>query len=493
MSLVEYVSSLKSIAGLNILVEAVGIGTGKRDLTRMALEPSRLNQVGPTHLEIPVGRACSSLTTSEIINFLAGDYRLSKARSNDLFWEAVWPRLLARGWHSEQPNNRIYYVDMSKQNCLVFLMPGIEKFSRRKLVRGDQYFDSVTDVLSRVAREPELIELGNEEANGNKNEAPESTNDRKLEKDENELLTEQKHLFLQPRTHHNQTMDVTKFTVVDTSLPYGKVREFRSLPREIPLDRDGDHNQDIIDAGYRDISKTSVPGTKNKKDRLNVDKKCGKPLKPLLSRKQKRGCNTDHIIISKHCRRFTANSPSTGPTSENRVLSSCHSVQKTEEDSSSQVSPCKDNYYSSKVVTPSESTKRATENIPHTRLLIDLNSPQVSRELDNDVLAMDSRKEEDDLLTMPDDHEHVNPQRHSRRNRPLTNRALEAIAHGYLTVNRRAKKGRDDDMWHEDVVSRPLQRARVAAGPGESLENSVGSHIEEAENALSELPEASEE
>jgi len=90
---------------------------------------------------LPTGKDCSLLGSEDIIKFLPGDFR-SKTRSNDIFWEAVWPRLLAKGWHSEQPKD----VSTTK-NCLVFLMPGINKFSRSKLTKGTHNFDSVSDVL----------------------------------------------------------------------------------------------------------------------------------------------------------------------------------------------------------------------------------------------------------------------------------------------------------------------------------------------------------
>ncbi|KAF2289194.1 hypothetical protein GH714_029343 [Hevea brasiliensis] len=153
----EYVSTLKATVGLNTFVEAVGIGKGKQDLTGIVMEPLKSNQGASVRPEIPVGKACSTLTPLEIVNFLTGGYRLSKARSNDLFWEAVWPRLLARGWHSEQPNDHGFAA--ASRHYLVFLIPGIKKFSRRKLVKGNHYFDSVTDVLNKVASDPALLEL----------------------------------------------------------------------------------------------------------------------------------------------------------------------------------------------------------------------------------------------------------------------------------------------------------------------------------------------
>ncbi|PON88291.1 hypothetical protein TorRG33x02_158780 [Trema orientale] len=223
----EYVFTLKAIFGLNALVEAVGIGKGKQDLTGMAMDTPRSNQAAHVRPEIPIGKACSTLTTPEIVNFLTGDFRLSKARSSDLFWEAVWPRLLARGWHSEQPNN--HGVAAGSKHPLVFLIPGIKKFSRRKLVKGDHYFDSVSDVLSKVASDPGLLEIESyrtKEENG-------WTDETKL--DQEGFPDQQRHCYLKPRTP-NRATDVMKFTVVDTSLANGKarkVRELRSLPVEI--------------------------------------------------------------------------------------------------------------------------------------------------------------------------------------------------------------------------------------------------------------------
>lgn len=222
MLLEEYVFTLKDKVGLNALVEAMGIGKGKQDLTGGAS-----NQAVSVRREIPIGKACSTLTTLEIVNFLTGDFRLSKARSSDLFWEAVWPRLLARGWHSEQPNNNNGYAAGSKHS-LVFLIPGIKKFSRRKLVKGNHYFDSVTDVLSKVASEPGLLEIEDCKSDESK-----WTDDGKV--DQENFPSEQRHCYLKPRTQNCST-DLMKFTVVDTSMANGKtskVRELRRLPVQI--------------------------------------------------------------------------------------------------------------------------------------------------------------------------------------------------------------------------------------------------------------------
>lgn len=244
ITLEKYVLTLRDKVGLNALVEAVGIGTGKQDLTGMAVEPLKPNNgVRP---EIPTGKAWSMLTPFEIVNFLTGGYRLSKARSNDLFWEAVWPRLLARGWHSEEPKN--YGCAAGSKHSLVFLIPGVKKFSRRKLVKGDHYFDSVSDVLSKVAAEPGLLELdiGTDKGDTTKEENG-WTDETKL--DQQDFPNQQRHLYLKPRIP-NRSMEGVKFTVVDTSLAnWGrfKVRELRNLPFEMrnnPISRSYSEDSD---------------------------------------------------------------------------------------------------------------------------------------------------------------------------------------------------------------------------------------------------------
>ncbi|XP_020212095.1 uncharacterized protein LOC109796735 [Cajanus cajan] len=221
----EYVFALKDAVGIDLLIAAVGIGKGKQDLTGTAVEPPKTNHVFSVRHEIPIGKACSSLTSADIIKFLTGDFRLSKARSSDLFWEAVWPRLLAKGWHSEQPKDQV--VSGSKQS-LVFLIPGVKKFSRRKLVKGNQYFDSISDVLNKVASDPGLLET--------ESQAIEGGVDREKHQDKRDLEgvsnTQQFHHLQSHSSKCNQ--DLTKFTIVDTSMVHDmnqrKVRQTRSLP-----------------------------------------------------------------------------------------------------------------------------------------------------------------------------------------------------------------------------------------------------------------------
>ncbi|KAK6233177.1 hypothetical protein SCA6_003250 [Theobroma cacao] len=227
-SLENYVCYLKTTVGICALVEAVGIGNGKADLTGLAMEPPKTTQASP---EIPSGKACSSLTSGDIIRFLTGGFRLSKARCNDIFWEAVWPRLLARGWHSEQPKNQ---CSVSSKHYLVFLLPGVKKFSRRKLVKGNHYFDSVSDVLSKVASEPKLLEIdaegsGIRSCNEENGWVPGESSDQDDPPD-------RKPCYLKPRVSILSSNHM-KFTVVDSSLVHGgkasKMRELRYAPIDL--------------------------------------------------------------------------------------------------------------------------------------------------------------------------------------------------------------------------------------------------------------------
>ncbi|KAK7258882.1 hypothetical protein RIF29_24471 [Crotalaria pallida] len=217
-SLEAYISSLKSIVGLGVLVEAVGIGKEREDLTSHNVELRRNNRVCPA----PTSKDWSSLRPDDILRFLTGGFRLSKAKSHDLFWEAIWPRLLAIGWHSEQPKNQGY---VCSKDYLVFLTPGVKKFSRRKLVKGDHYFDSIPDVLSKVVAEPSLLDLEEDAKVG-------SSNDEEPEKGPNDdhQSDSHRHRYLQPRASTNNT-DHLEFMVIDSSLVHrGKSSKSKSLP-----------------------------------------------------------------------------------------------------------------------------------------------------------------------------------------------------------------------------------------------------------------------
>ncbi|XP_006651369.2 uncharacterized protein LOC102720970 [Oryza brachyantha] len=225
-SLADFVFNLKSTVGTEAFVEAVAIGKGKDDLTGFVMDPSKPNHVLSIQPGMPAGKDCSSLASEDIIKFLTGDFRRSKTRSNDLFWEAVWPRLLARGWHSEKPND----VSTTK-NCLVFIVPGIQRFSRSELTKGTHYFDSVSDVLKKVVADPVLLELEVDEM-GNPVTA-----------DNNGCDAEMKLNQDVPSDGYNEP---PKFTIIDTSLVQGEepsqVRELRNLPADANISFGPLHN-----------------------------------------------------------------------------------------------------------------------------------------------------------------------------------------------------------------------------------------------------------
>ncbi|CAJ2647871.1 unnamed protein product [Trifolium pratense] len=282
-SLEKYMSSLKSLVGLGVLVEAVGIGKEEGDLTRL-VEPAKKCR----ELKSPTCKALSSLGPSDIIQSLTGGFRLSKTKSNELFWEAVWPRLLARGWHSEQPKYRGY---VTSKDYLVFLTPGVEKFSRRKLVKGDHYFDSVSDVLCKVVAEPNILELEEEVAAAAAAKVG-SFNEEETENGSNEddLSDDQRQCYLKPRPF-TYNKDHIKFMVIDTSLVHsGKPSDLRKL-KSVPVNSVGKVEVDPAGKKYKgqkytrkgnrskDISKSIMQNSTKLKvidaNRLSE----GKPLK----------------------------------------------------------------------------------------------------------------------------------------------------------------------------------------------------------------------
>lgn len=215
------------MVGADILLEAVGIGRGHQDHNVVTLGHSKSNLVT---------KMFSSLTTTAIFKLLSGQHRwLSKARLSGLFWEAVWPRLLANGWHLEQPKSYRHIADSSP--IQVFLMPGIKKFSRRKLVLGDHYFDTIIDVMSKVAREPCWLELNHEEGDCS-NGAEQCEWTAEGESKEN-------------GENHR------RFTVVDTGLSNGNAIELRTLPddtQEANTDESNSINTIMVDASEADGS-----------------------------------------------------------------------------------------------------------------------------------------------------------------------------------------------------------------------------------------------
>ncbi|XP_024997057.1 uncharacterized protein LOC112529865 [Cynara cardunculus var. scolymus] len=468
ISLEGYVFSLRDLVGIKNFVDAVAIGSGKPDLTGNGIEPTKQNQAIHIRPEIPIGKACSSLTSTEIIKFLTGDYRLSKARSNDLFWEAVWPRLLARGWHSEQPNG--YNYAANGKHSLVFLMPGVKKFSRR-LIKGDAYLDSVTDVLNKVASEPQLLELDDSEENGETG--------KKLEEEEDGFLEKRKsHCYLQPRAPNRSTI-LMKFTVVDTSLSGGniiKVRELEPL-KLITRSHSDEVHSELVSSDESDSANTflvdqemTANGRKSKKQKTSGEKK-------LLAKKHLKTTNGSDSVLPEATKKLTKANLSRKSRPENsnsghyakrrRRLSACSRMDlKACSSLERDIDDLTENIYSH-VGSSSQANHKLSSNLsfssrcssidtveeqqqPQSMNLIDLNYPHITPAFGNCEFATETGQVKDERtepgspkqaasMVGPDEQQNGASRRQSTRNRPPTARALEALANGFLTVNSRKK------------------------------------------------------
>ncbi|CAM8962600.1 unnamed protein product [Rhodiola kirilowii] len=220
ISFEEYVFTLKDLVGTKLFIEVVAIGKGKQDLTGIATETRKLSRNISVPRETQQDKGLSSLSCTEITEQLTSS-RLSKNKSNELFWEAIWPRLLAGGWHSEQPKD---HAVSTLKHQLVFLMPGIKKFRRSKHVKGQHYFDSVSDVLNKVASDPRILELENEKEKDVRHE--ENHFD-----EQDSGLPNGKHNGYLKLCSSNQQQYEMEFMIVDTSKYRGsKVRWMESLP-----------------------------------------------------------------------------------------------------------------------------------------------------------------------------------------------------------------------------------------------------------------------
>ena len=552
----DYVSFLKDTVGIPLLIKAVGIGEGKQDLTGIAVEPIKTHRVFSPHPEIPIGKACSLLTSEEIIKFLTGNFRLSKSRTGDLFWEAVWPRLLAKGWHSEQPN---YGQGSSgSKHSLVFLLPGIKKFSRKKLVKGNHYFDSVSDILNKVVSDPGLLELETEAYKGSEQKA-EYRWDGQMEEDTDDLSNQQRHCYLQPPTSNNY-QDPMKFTIVDTSSVYGEeqaklialkslpidttdifthpcllneteentLEEYEeeikvnsaSVPAENLSDRGAsanslDHASSILNSGVPNelclkigaveshkVQKTSVFNEKLKK---TADYKLGQKVKcvhsSLLAPVPKRprlfvcgngesSCKIENLPADSKPKEEKCHHQSNSPDAcEKMVVQVVQTQNLLSPNSSAKGSPDKSNEG-----TPTESCPRVQLSLekPEPHPLIDLNVlPSIPPELEfYEPLAMQTVASLGNLggnesSALPETNQHSKPpkpldgedskeqqsamngRRHSTRNRPLSTKALEALASGYFFNTKRKRMG----------VPKSSRQVRGRTAASGTLNNDAGNGI----------------
>ncbi|CAN0855782.1 hypothetical protein LINGRAHAP2_LOCUS6327 [Linum grandiflorum] len=472
MTLEDYVFALKAAVGLNALVEAVGIGT----IT--AMDSLRSNHVTAVKPEIPVGKDCSKLTPLQIVNILTGGYRLSKTRSNDIFWEAVWPRLLARGWHSEQPKDGF-------RNSLVFIVPDIKKFSRRKLVKGDHYFDSVTDVLNKVASDPSLLELDVGGDEGTNFEQQDSN----------------RHCYLKPRSSsvHNSNSG-TSFTIVDTSGKMKKITQLKRLPAEVmnlsddSSDEEYSSSEEPTDESYsagnssvdedepkRKFSKSVSFDSHfhGKQDFLvngyrNKEMQPRKKANPQAIRKRKASNGNVAAPAAKRHQKKKA-LPCDSSKVHFRTYDDLVGPRLPSSSSSRGNSPNRSDVCH--ISTTSSGAEHSNEHIRSTKALIDLNipAPQTTEEPECMMTEIEDGKQNGISKTSTLASSDCNPQqetnsrRHSTRNRPLTTKALEALACGFLSFTPKKEPRKS---------KRPCRRPKSKGGVLVSSSSNVGSEIE---------------
>ncbi|PWA43025.1 Homeodomain-like protein [Artemisia annua] len=417
LSFEKYVFNLRDTVGIELLVEAVAIGKEKQDLTTMEKKRSRKKM------------ECHSFKTGEIIDILKDRIGLSKARLNEVFWEGVWPRLLARGWRSEQPTT--YALKPS----LVFLAPGVAKFSRRDLIKGSQYFDSFSELLNKVASEPQLLENEHEQSSEDGQDLMLYTIvDTSLvglvKVRELASLSDSEHADMQTSSDSetsnvNKDManhldpvvsaivdkktDLVKYILVDTSLVgLVKVREMRSLYDSEPTDKQASSSDSgVVDSPDCEASAVNkdtpnhldpvASGIVDNKKVLSVNEQPARKLKLVIKKKPKQ-----------------------------------HHVSKTTNvNASGEAESMED---------PRPKKKRKG-------LDINLNNPQVCPLSDGDKSLVSTKP-----LTSPEtnaNHQELsslgasNGQRQSTRNRPLTIKALEALANGFLDPKSK-RKGSED-------------------------------------------------
>ncbi|KAG0501101.1 hypothetical protein HPP92_001173 [Vanilla planifolia] len=453
----------------------------KLDLTEVVVDPSKRTQSIPLRPEIPIGKACSSLTCGNIIKFLTGDFRLSKARSNDLFWEAVWPRLLANGWHSEQPKN---LRSFRSKNTLVFLVPGVKKFSRKKLVKGSHYFDSISDVLSKVASDPRLLNLDGEGDKGRCfSQAMDWDADRKLEQDGSS--TNRRHGYLLPRIPYCNS-ELMKFTVVDTSLAQGegpfKARQLRSLP----LDSTSSYCPAFQDPGNVSSSETEDCTDTSDDDEYSNSKSFedGKaevvvhhtsfPL-PDVSMNGESNLKSEQNQTVKYDRTNRSLS-----ASKCRNLTTCSSRGNNSRSNSyprtaspTPVPVANPSLNEIKVDKQQEENCFDLNNLPSDAEVAGPSGVELTETCES--VHTEPVQASTDLTS--DQHPPTGNRRHSIRNRPPTARALEALASGFLGTKR---------TWRSSSsTSRPSRKARktsmeqAQACPGIAVSNSFDSSVDE--------------
>ncbi|EEF45516.1 hypothetical protein RCOM_0680670 [Ricinus communis] len=481
MLLEEYVFTLKSTVGLNALVEAVGIGKRKQDLTGMALEPLRSNQVAAVRPEIPVGKACSILTPLEIINFLTGGYRdvLNKVASD--------PGLLElnigedkgcddkeeNGWANEKILDQGEFSDQQR-HC--YLKPRTP--SRSKEVMKFTVVDTslATGETNRVRELRSLaIELMN--VSTSRSDSEESDEDpfqdtRNVSDSSANLCSDRNKTDILKSSKINEdkrdsSPDRANFEInaLEHSSPIIGSNFTKKIPKEQKAGKYDDMRPTKSIKGHA-IKKTK-PGDMNF-------------LAPVAKRRRRvAACNKAAKVCNKidsMLRQDEVICTSSYPLMEEKV-SSCldpYQVKISSASSSSRGSPNITDECTLSLSSNSSVAEHTNENY-QSRTLIDLNI-SFPQDAETEPLIMEmTERVHDQASEQPEDSgmlktstsicnssyeqaPSMNSRRQSTRNRPLTTKALEALAFGFLSIK---QKRRDrEDYATGNSLSRPSRRAR---------------------------------
>ncbi|KVH94447.1 uncharacterized protein LOC112517802 [Cynara cardunculus var. scolymus] len=446
LSLTRFIFNLKENVGMNLLVEAVAIGQEERDL----LEFRPISDCSYVSLEVTVpianttssltrANTASSLTPQEILKILKGDARLSKRRSSDLFWDYVWPRLLARGWNSEQPRSNV----LQNPKNLVYLVPGVTEFSRNELKKGIHYFDSLTDVLSKVASEPELLEL-------------ESDQEEPVNSDANKDPDNQEHQdYVEPDVPQSN-QDLKMFTIVDASLDRDKDGIFKltELPTYMVEEETGE--LDVTES--RNQASSNVPQS-------NLDSKPFTIVDTSLDR------DKDGVVQLMELPNLPVSEPTyhveQGP-GENIGFQEKTSSGNNGEHEEMVEEPRSKNKHEPQIIIDLNLSRM----IPHT----DPNQSSLSAEpTSNQVESSNGAgaNMQQQLVLEPQ-------RRYSTRSRMLSTKALEALAFGYLSPKKKRKTAEEKT---------PRQTIAVSSGGARNVENAVNGALNGATDTVERSPE----
>uniref|UniRef100_A0A0R0I5U8 SANT domain-containing protein n=1 Tax=Glycine max TaxID=3847 RepID=A0A0R0I5U8_SOYBN len=297
---------------------------------------------------------------------------------------------------------------LSSKNLVAFLFPGVKKFSRTKLVKGDHYFDSVNDVLSKVIAEPNLLKLEVVETKvgGSNGEDAETGSNKDGQPDNHH------HHYLKHQASTNNG-DHIMYAIFYIGLMHrGKpcnLSELKSLHGNSVGKVDVDDDDIAYNKGNMHISKT-----KHRKGKLDDISPSGTKIAKIYNKKN------------------NISNPLSHQQDVTLISSSAEVSVELKKEGKNFNKVCLDKGISCDKVAKYESQHS-----------INFNAPQVPLKFeDGEMMAM---AEEDE--------------RKSTRNRPLTVRALEYFANELLLAQRKHK--RKDTLTLKDPFSACSHKART--------------------------------